>query len=120
MRNISISGLAGVALHLAIVGYSVALMLSAAQQGLAAGATVDWTRYWMLFLALDFPVSLGVMPVVWLAPPATGGPLADYPNFWWPLAYHGCIGTAWWYIVGRTIGHKVRASRTGGTDATGR
>ena len=116
-RKLSVGGVAGALLHLAIVAYAVTLILSAAQAvASGTGAPVDWTRYWTLFLALDFPVSLGVMPVVWLAPPASGGPVADYPNFWWPLAYHACIGTAWWYIVGRAIGARLRAARNRHTD----
>jgi hypothetical protein len=92
-------GLAGVLLHLLILGYTVYLVLS-------RGAP-DWPVYWMLFLALDFPVSLGVMPVTWLVPPSGGGPLSDFTNFWWPLAFHGIVGTAWWYVVGLAIERKV-------------
>ena len=74
------------------------------------------------FLALDFPVSLGVFPVTWLVPPAGGGALRDLTNFWWPLLYHGLVGTGWWYIVGWAIERKVRrrASAAGDGEETGR
>jgi hypothetical protein len=100
MRRLSYFGLAGGLLHLLILGYTVHLVLG-------RGAA-DWPMYWTLFLALDFPVSLGVLPVTWLAPPAGGGPLADVTNFWWPLAFHGVVGTAWWYIVGLAIERRLR------------
>jgi ABC-type transport system substrate-binding protein len=99
MLRYSSFGVAGALLHLAILGYTVALILDSAD--------ADWSRYWFLFLALDFPVSLGVIPVNWLAPPAPGGPLHDPTNFWWPLLYHGIVGTGWWYIVGWAIEHRV-------------
>jgi hypothetical protein len=70
-------------------------------------AAPDWPMYWTLFLALDFPLSLAVLPVTWLVPPAGKGPLSDVTNFWWPLAFHGTVGTAWWYIVGLAIERRV-------------
>ena len=69
MRRLSYFGLAGGLLHLLILGYTVHLVLGR--------SAMDWPMYWMLFLALDFPVSLGVLPVNWLAPPAARGPLSD-------------------------------------------
>ena len=107
-------GLAAALLHLIVLGYAVELMLGQADTG--------WTAYWMIFLALDFPVSLGVIPVNWIAPPAPGGPLHDLTNFWWPLAYHGVIGTGWWYIVGWAIEQRVWRRSSGpddGPHATG-
>jgi hypothetical protein len=100
MLRLSYFGLAGGLLHLLILGYTIHLVLSR--------SAPDWPMYWMLFLALDFPVSLGVLPVAWLVPPSGGGPLSDFSNFWWPLAYHGIVGTAWWYIVGLAIERRVR------------
>jgi hypothetical protein len=99
-RNLSRPGLAAALLHLALLALTVALIL-----GTRAG---DWRAWWTLFLALDFPVSLGVLPVTWLVPAAAAGPLHDLPNFWWPLAYHGVVGTWWWYVVGWTIARRVR------------
>src|SRR4249920_1109113 len=95
MFRFSRYGLAAVVLHLVILGYTVWLILGASNP--------KWPSYWMIFLALDFPVSLGVMPVTWLVPGAAGGALDDLTNFWWPLAYHVVIGSAWWYIVGWAI-----------------
>ncbi len=109
MLRYSSFGLAAALLHLAILGYTVALIL---------GATgPDWTRYWVIFLALDFPVSLGVFPVTWLVPPAGGGALRDLTNFWWPLLYHGLVGTGWWYIVGWAIERRIRRRGNPASDA---
>ena len=99
MPKLSISGLTMAAIHIALVVYTLA-------QIFAAGAA-DWTFYWRIFLALDFPVSLAVVPLTWISSPAAGGPLSDFANFWWPLVVHGVLGTLWWYIVGRMIGERV-------------
>jgi len=113
MPRRSRAGLAAALAHLLILGATVALIL-----GTASG---DWRSHWVLFLALDFPVSLGVMPVAWLAPADASGPLHDFSNFWWPLAYHVVVGTWWWYVVGWAAARKVAAAwqrrrgpRTGG------
>ena len=100
MPRLSLAGLAAAALHLLILAYTVWLIL--------AGNSPNWPGYWMIFLALDFPVSLGVMPVTWLVPASGAGPLRDLTNFWWPLGYHAVIGTAWWYIVGWAIERRLR------------
>ena len=60
MLKFSIGGLIMAAIHIAIVAYTLA-------QIIAAGA-VDWTVYWRIFLALDFPVSLTVVPLTWIFP----------------------------------------------------
>ena len=99
MLRFSRYGLAAVMLHLVILGCTVWLILG--------GNNPKWPIYWMIFLALDFPVSLGVMPVTWLVPGSVSGPLDDLTNFWWPLAYHSVIGSAWWYIVGWAIERRV-------------
>jgi len=97
--RLSRAGLAAALLHLILLGGTVALIL--------ASAAGSWTQHWFIFLALDFPVSLGVIPVAWLVPQSPEGPLSDLSNFWWPLAYHGVVGTGWWYIVGWAIGRKL-------------
>ena len=35
------------------------------------GGEPRWPKYWLIFLALDFPLSLGVIPVTWLVPAAS-------------------------------------------------
>jgi hypothetical protein len=95
----SIAGAAAAAAHLLLLAWTVAQTLHA--QG------AQWQEYWIKFLALDFPLSLGVVPLAWLFPAAAGGPLHDLANFWWPLAYHGAIGTLWWYAVGAYIGRRI-------------
>jgi hypothetical protein len=97
--RVSIAGTAAAAVHLALLAYTVAQTLSASE--------AHWPVYWIKFLALDFPLSLGVAPLAWIFPPAPGGPLRDLANFWWPLAYHGTIGTFWWYVVGAFIGVRI-------------
>lgn len=97
--RVSYAGVAAALLHLVLLAGGVIVILSSTK--------VDWTPYWYIFLALDFPVSIGVVPVSWLVPASDKGPLSDFSNFWWPLAYHGVVGTAWWYIVGWTIARKI-------------
>jgi hypothetical protein len=107
----SIAGAAAAALHLTLLALTVS-------QSLHAQST-QWQEYWIKFLALDFPVSIGVVPLAWLFPPAADGPLHDLANFWWPLVYHGTIGTMWWYIVGAYIGRRIaRRGRPADGDET--
>jgi hypothetical protein len=103
MLKLSIAGVIMAAIHIAILAYTLA-------QILAAG-TADWIVYWRMFLALDFPVSLAVVPLTWIFPPSPAGPLSDFANFWWPLAVHGLLGTLWWYIVGISIGDRLSRFR---------
>ena len=105
MRRLSRVGLAAALLHLVLLGVTVALILDNGEG--------SWTQYWFIFLALDFPVSLGVIPVAWLVPQSPEGPLSDLSNFWWPLAYHSIVGSGWWYIVGWAIVRKRRRGTEG-------
>jgi hypothetical protein len=98
-RRLSRPGLIAGLLHLTILALIVALILTTSRG--------DWRSWWTLMLALDFPVSLGVLPVTWLVPPADAGALHDLSNFWWPLAYHGVVGTWWWYVVGWAAAHRI-------------
>ena len=93
------AGLVGAVAHLLVLGVLVTLILRGGDPG--------WPKYWVIMLALDFPVSLGVMPVTWLVPPAATGALSDVANFWWPLAWHGVVGTLWWYIVGWAVARRI-------------
>ncbi len=101
--RISIAGTIAASVHVLLLGLTVVQTLSAND--------AHWPVYWIKFLALDFPLSLGVAPLAWIFPPAPGGPLHDLANFWWPLGYHGVIGTFWWYIVGRFLIAKWRLAR---------
>jgi hypothetical protein len=105
MPKLSYAGLVMAVMHLVILAYTIA-------QIVGAGAT-DWPIYWTIFLALDFPVSLAVVPLAWIFPASHAGPLADFANFWWPLGIHGLFGTLWWYIVGRAIGDRLARLRAG-------
>jgi hypothetical protein len=105
MLRFSAAGTIMAAIHVALLGLTVAFIV--------AGAEPEWPMYWMIFLALDFPVSLAVVPLAWLVPPSPSGPLSDFANFWWPLGMHGVVGTAWWYIVGMAIGDRLSRLRAG-------
>jgi len=105
LRRLSIAGAAAATAHLLLLAWTVVQTLHAQDGG-------QWQEYWIKFLALDFPLSLGVVPLAWLFPAASGGPLHDLANFWWPLAYHGTIGTLWWYAVGAYIGRRMASWRT--------
>ena len=109
MLKLSIGGLVMAVVHLAILGYTVALITGAHEP--------DWRIYWVIFLALDFPVSLASVPLVWISQPSPAGPLSDFTNFWWPLAIHGVLGTLWWYIVGMSMGRRLTRLRSGTEDA---
>lgn len=104
--RVSYAGVAAALLHVVLLAGAVFVIFSSTQ--------TDWTRYWTIFLALDFPVSVGVVPVTFFVPPSGKAPLSDFSHFWWPLAYHGVVGTAWWYIVGWTIARKI--ARRGHTE----
>ena len=93
--------------HLAILGYTIVLIVG--------GGRANWPIYWTVFLALDFPVSLAVVPLAWIFPPSPTGPLGDFANFWWPLGIHGLLGTLWWYIVGTSIGYRLSRFRSRAT-----
>jgi hypothetical protein len=97
--RLAIAGIAAAIAHVILLGLTVFQTLSAHD--------AQWQSYWIKFLALDFPLSLGVAPVTWISPPSPAGPLHDVANFWWPLAYHGTIGTAWWYVVGAYIAARL-------------
>ena len=102
-RRISIPGAAAAGVHLIVLAYTVFQTLGAND--------AQWQSYWIKFLALDFPLSLGVVPVAWISPASPAGPLHDLANFWWPLVYHGSIGTIWWYVVGATIAARLARRR---------
>ena len=102
--RISIAGTVAAGVHVLLLGLTVVQTLSADD--------AHWPVYWIKFLALDFPLSLGVVPVAWISPASPAGPLHDVANFWWPLVYHGTIGTVWWYVVGAYIGARVARWRT--------
>lgn len=91
----SVGGVAMALVHATLL--ALALMLTLAHQH------ARWAAYWTPFLALDFPLSLGVLPLAWMFPTSSAGPLSDFPNFWWPLAFHGLVGTWWWYIIGASM-----------------
>jgi hypothetical protein len=106
MLRLSIGGLVMAVLHLALLSFTVLRIVHADVQ--------QWPLYWTTFLALDFPLSLGVLPLTLMFPASSAGPLHDFPNFWWPLGFHGVVGTVWWYIVGAYIGRRIIALREQG------
>ena len=86
-------------MHLAILGYTVALIVGAGQP--------DWPMYWTIFLALDFPVSLAVVPLAWIFPPSPPDRCATSPISGGRSASMDCSapcgGTSW----GRSIGDRL-------------
>lgn len=90
--------------HLLLLAVTVTLILGSGDG--------PWAQHWFIFLALDFPVSLGVIPVAWVVPESPAGPLSDLSNFWWPLAYHAIVGSGWWYIVGWALARRLGRGRT--------
>jgi hypothetical protein len=70
---------------------------------------------WLVFVVLDFPISL-----IWLAlnslvvtRPAERAITSDVGKFLLPLGFLATVGTAWWYFLGRRI-QSWRASRRAG------
>src|SRR5262245_3900426 len=72
---------------------------------------------WLIFLFLDFPVSL-----IWAALSVVGAKSlgaasvsigSDVWNFLVPLGFLSTVGTAWWYAVGLRI-HRWRSARQPG------
>jgi hypothetical protein len=109
MLRLSAAGTIMAVIHVALLALTVALIV--------VGSEPEWPMYWTIFLALDFPVSLAVVPLAWLVPPSPAGPLSDFANFWWPLAVHGVIGTAWWYVVGMAMRDRLARFRAEGRRA---
>jgi hypothetical protein len=102
------------AAHLGLVSLVVFAIL--------AGGEADWPMAWLLFLVIDFPVSLiwwalnSLGPVVparlnLASPP--GSPINDVWNFLVPLGFLSIVGTGWWYFLGSRI-HRWRAGRPEG------
>lgn len=102
-RRLSRAGVAAAVVHLLLLAVTVVLILGSGEG--------PWAQHWFIFLALDFPVSLGVIPVAWMVPESPAGPLSDLSNFWWPLAYHAIVGSGWWYIVGWALARKLGLGR---------
>lgn len=94
-------GAALAVLHAALVGYFVYLILAAGEP--------DWPMYWLLFMVLDFPVSLLLILFVTLAgmlPPGflSGikhlfAPYSDLDNFLLPVFVFGILGTVWYFYL---------------------
>ena len=108
----------------------LALSLSAAHLSLVVlviatifgGDEPDWPMAWVVFLFVDFPVSLAwyalnslnaVVPShVNLVSPSDS-PFNDVWNFLVPLGFVGIVGTGWWYFVGSRL-QRWRAGRLEG------
>jgi hypothetical protein len=103
------------AVHLGLVVLVVA--------GILAGNEPDWPMAWILFLVVDFPVSLiwfalnqsllGVVPSHLHLVSPSHSPLNDVWNFLVPLGFTGLVGTAWWFFVGLRL-QRWRAARPAG------
>ena len=70
---------------------------------------------WLLFIGVDFPVSLGLVGLShlidgtsWLSPLDASGQYSiwrDFNNFWLPALYNGLVGSFWWYWLVRLSGN---------------
>ena len=72
---------------------------------------------WLLFISIDFPVSLGMQPVGHLVYSFDFNALdnqgnysiyRDIDNFWFPALYCGIFGTIWWYYLPQILRGAVR------------
>lgn len=69
---------------------------------------------WLLFIGVDFPVSLGLVGLsylidgsAWLSPLDASDQYSiwrDINNFWLPALYNGLVGSLWWYWLVRLSG----------------
>jgi hypothetical protein len=76
---------------------------------------------WLYFIAIDFPVSIGWIPISGLIDgneiiariDASGNysTLRDIDNFWLPAMWFATVGSAWWYLIGRIISKTCVAIR---------
>lgn len=68
---------------------------------------------WFLFLALDFPASLGFISLsyyldgtLFLNEKDASGTyqlVRDINNFWLPALYFGTVGSYWWYLLPKLL-----------------
>ncbi|QTL34072.1 hypothetical protein [Pseudoalteromonas viridis] len=68
---------------------------------------------WLLFIPMDFPISLGLFPISYLLdgnillnPRDSNGIhsiFRDINNFWLPAIYFGVVGSLWWYFLPKLI-----------------
>jgi len=89
------------ALHLGFVIF-MAYVIATSSDPVAVNA-------WLLFIPLDFPISLGMFPISyvfdgnWLLSSidANGNYniFRDINNFWVPAIYTGVVGTIWWFYI---------------------
>ncbi|MDC0603634.1 hypothetical protein OAP14_11570, partial [Aliiglaciecola sp.] len=64
---------------------------------------------WLVFMPLDFPISLGMIPLAHVVDYVSSmliiesnsgyNVLKDVNNFWFPAVYSGVAGSAWWYFL---------------------
>ena len=107
------------AVHLGLVLFVAVAIL--------AGDEPDWPMAWVLFLVVDFPVSLiwfalnslnAVVPSHLHLVSPSHSPLNDVWNFLVPLGFTGLVGTAWWFFLGLRI-QRWRAARPAGAPWSG-
>ena len=87
--------------HLGLVAY-IGYWIAGSSDPVAVNA-------WLLFIPLDFPVSLLMIAIshliyiadVFSAVDENGiySLYRDIPNYWFPMAFFGIVGSAWWYSV---------------------
>jgi hypothetical protein len=88
----AIAGFVLAGAHTALIIYITILILS--------GTEPDWPMYWILFLFVDFPSGLFMIPLMSLFHGSANGPLHDLGNFWVPLIGFTIVGALQWYVIG--------------------
>lgn len=61
---------------------------------------------WIIFLVIDFPISLSVLVAYDLLP--QGSELANMARYSTPYIVHGIIGPIWWYLLPQIISYLFR------------
>ena len=92
-------------IHLALV---ICLAIS-----IATSSDLVAVNGWLLFLPIDFPISLGIFPIEYLVQSfeldiliSKASPynvLSDISNFWVPILYFGIIGSLWWFYIAKIV-----------------
>ena len=100
--------------HLSLLGYIVRLILS--------GTEPDWPMYWLIFMGIDFPVSLLFIAVGIFLPSKMSlsfnnmipYPVSDVSNFILPVLIFGILGTAQWFALPIILANLSRILREKG------
>lgn len=103
-KTVVLAGILLGVLHLVAVS-TVALNL------LLSEVDAQWQLVWVVFLLLDFPISLLVVFQGSIFPEfafhALPYPASDFRGFWLPIVVHGVLGSLWWGLLPLAINAAV-------------